>query len=173
MSNDDRNGRLATEVILKLFDTLKESSKDVKTSVEKQTDAIVHLSSLLKEGVTLDEIKKIIDEHNIHSGKHLDDIDTCAGTIEDNSTVILQVLKGLSKKVSTMIIVVVVTFALMAISYLFVSNSVETIIKNKIEESIKTEETYMYDPSHNELLEQIEKIKKQMEKLNQNKDAGE
>lgn len=156
---NEMDSRIPTELIVKLFDTLKESNKDVKITVDKQTDAIVHLSSLLKEGVTLDDLKKLIEEHHTHSGGHLDDIDTCTETIEDNSKTILGLLKSMSKRVNTMIIVVIITFSVMAISYLFVSNSVEHMIKNQIDESIHTEES-IFEDDHSNISKQIEEMRK-------------
>ena len=161
MTDNDTNGRVATEVVLKLFDTLRESSKDVRVSVEKQTDAIVHLSSLLKEGVTLDELKKIIDTHSEHSGKHLEDLDTCTESIQDNSGKILSLLKGMNKRVNIMIMIVAITFSLMTISYLYVSNSVEHMIKAQIEKSINEEEPIIYD-DHDDLKQQIEDLREEI-----------
>lgn len=155
---NEMDSRIPTELIVKLFDTLKESNKDVKATVDKQTDAIVHLSSLIKEGVKPEDLKKILEEHHLHSGKHLDDIDTCTETINDNSGKILTLLKGMTKKINTMILVVSITFGLMVISYLFVSNSVETMIKTQIDKSIQSEENAFYD-EHGDISKQIDEIR--------------
>ena len=71
-----------------------------------------------------------------------------------------------------MIIVVIVAFSLITISYLFVSSSVETIIKNKIKESISTEENYIYDPGHNKLSKQIQELREMIEKLHKEDTNG-
>jgi DNA-binding transcriptional MerR regulator len=166
------SSRIPMDLIIKLFDTLKESNTDLKANVNKQTDAIVHLSSLLKEGVTLDELKRILDEHNTHAGKHLDTIDTCTESIQDNSGKILSTLSRMGKRVNTMIIVVVVTFSLMAISYLFVSSSVENMIKTEIKKSVSTEESYIYDPGHNQITHQIDELRQMIENLRKDNKNG-
>jgi hypothetical protein len=155
----DIDSRIPSELILKLFDTLKEANKDVKITVDKQTDAIVHLSSLLKEGVKPDDIKKLLEDHHKHSGEHLDNIDTCTETINDNSSKILSLLKGMTKRINTMILIVLITFGLMTVAYLFVSNSVETMIKTQIDKSIHSEEN-IFEDEHSDISEQIEELRK-------------
>jgi hypothetical protein len=146
------------DLTIKLFDTLKESHSNVEKKLEKQTDAIVVLSDLLKLGVKPEEIKKVIEDHHTYSGEHLDNINTCTETINDNSSKILSLIKSLNKRVTTMILVVCITFSIMTISYLFVRSSVQSIVK----EAVKTEKIVKENATHNhtELSKQIEEIRK-------------
>jgi len=164
MSNEDTS-RITADLVLKLFDTLKDSNSHLKHSVEKQTDAIIHLTGLLKEGVKPSDLKKIIDEYNMHSSSHLDNIDTCTGTIKSKSDVILSLLKVLSKKINTMILVVSISAGLMTMAYFFVSNSVNNIVDKKIEYKIQKTEPNLTEKA---ILKQIEEIKKQIGTYHEN-----
>lgn len=161
MSNGEN--RIATDVVVKLFDTLKDANGHMQKSVEKQTEAIMHLTGLIKEGVQPDEIKKIIESHAKESGIKLDDLDTCTEAVHDRSEEIANLLKDkiipsikdLRKWVGTMILVVCVTFSVMTISYFFVKDNVETMINNKIESIEKIE-----NGSRTNIQKQIEELKR-------------
>ena len=159
MANDSR---IHTEVVLKLFDTLKDANDETKASINKQTEAIVFLSDMIRDSVKPEDVKAAIDEHHKHSGEHLDNIDTCTETIEDNSTKILGILKTLCKRVNTMILVVIISFSLMVVSYIFVRSAVEKIVNNRLDE-VQIESVDSGNHNHQELLDQIEKLRKELE----------
>lgn len=164
---NDLDSRIATDLIVKLFDTLKESNSHLKSSVEKQTEAIIHLTSFIKEGVKPEDIKKLIENHNVQADDAIDkinDIDTCTETIQDKSNVILELLGSLSKKVTTMITIVCIAFSLMVISYIFVSNSMDKMVYEKITKAINTQVPGT-DKNTRNILNEIENIRKEMQRL--------
>jgi len=78
--------------------------------MDKQTDAI---DSLVKEGVKNEELKEIIKEHSKKSeGK----------------------ISNIQSRINIMIACVIIAFAIIAISYLFVRSSIDTTIHGKIDQ---------------------------------------
>jgi ABC-type Na+ efflux pump permease subunit len=167
MANTVDTNRITTDLVVKLFDTLKESNSHLKSSVEKQTEAILHLTSFMKEGVKPDELKKIIETHDSNAAgaiTTLKDIDTCTETIQDKSNIILTLIEGLSKKVTTMITIVCIAFSLMVVSYIFVSNSMDKMVFEKITKVMETKMPAT-DKNTKNILTEIENIRKEMERL--------
>lgn len=156
--------KVTTEVVVKLFDTLRDSHKDVQNSVEKQTEALSHLNSLIKESVKPEDVRNLLIEHDRHQGEHLDNIDTCTETINDNSGKILSILKKLVNRVQTMILVVCVAFGLMTLSYFYVSSWVDNIITDKIG-IVESEYEEHRDMTHQELVDEIEMLRKEIREM--------
>lgn len=100
---------ISENIITKLFDTLRKSIDDNEKTLDKSVDTQIDTMNYLKP-----KIEKI----------------------DENTKKSLGLLKGLSKKVSTMIIVVVIAFALMTSAY-YIARSVHDISQHKIEQ--KTE----------------------------------
>jgi hypothetical protein len=192
MTDMDTN-RVTTDIVLKLFDTIRDSNLNLKTSVEKQTDAIVHftsllregvkpedikklvekqtdaiihLTSLIKEGVKPEEIKKIVEAHDSSTVSTLTKVDTCTETIQDKSNVILDILSVLNKRVMTMITIVCIAFSLMTVSYFVVSNSMDKMVYQKITKAIETQIPKTFsDKNANDIFREIESIRKEIKKF--------
>ena len=157
--NDEKN----IEVILKLFDQVKDSSDKGDRETEKLSMAIRDMmtNSLTPSHKELKEIstkiKERLDDHvkDLYSPIHdIKNIKIILEEIKKNTLILL-------RKIKTMIIVVVVAFALMVVSYLFVSNSVKNIVDEQInimkhEESYKDRDSLVYDKLK-KLMEKIEK----------------
>lgn len=94
---------LSENIITKLFDTLRKSIDDLDKSNEKTVDAQINTMSYLKP-----KIEKI----------------------EENTKEDLELTKMLSKKVSTMIIVVIVAFSLITSAY-FIARSLHDLSNKK------------------------------------------
>lgn len=167
MDTNLNRSRIDIELILTLFDTLKESNDKIGQQVEKQTDAIIRLSGFIKEGVQPEDLKKMLEEHNIHSGEHLDNIDTCTETVEKNTNNIENLLNKISGRIKTMITVVVAAFAVLMISFVvanfFVKATVEKEIAEKLEAVIDQDQDK--ELTNWELIQEIEKIRKQIEEM--------
>lgn len=149
--------KVNAELIIKLFDTLRDTDSQLIRRVEKETDALISM------GHNLDKIKSVIDEHAKYSNDTLRDLAVCSEESETKHKEILEIVKNTSKRVWTMIIVVGVAFSLMAVSYMVVRNSVETMINDKIRFS---------DPEHDKLVEQIKNLQDEVERLHKLQDKG-
>lgn len=122
-------------IVLKLFDTLKGSSDKTDKELEKLSLTIKELIEKQTIGPTrtdlshtLNKIQDCIDDNENVSIKYNSKIDN----IESNLNSINSILNSLYSKVKIMIVTVLVVFGLMAISYVFVNNSVEDMIKKQI-----------------------------------------
>jgi DNA-binding transcriptional MerR regulator len=141
MANDD----LRSGALLKLFDTLKESQDNLQHAVDRQSNTITTLTSYLKEGVQLAEIKKIIEEHDKEASEKLEDLDSCTGTIntksealEKSNATIISLLASLKSRTDKVLITIGVAFALVVMSYFFVKSNVDSMIDTKIKASSVT-----------------------------------
>lgn len=132
MMNNEANAAF----YLKLFEMLKDAQNGTQQTLNKQSDAIASLMSYLKEGVQLDEIKKMIEDHDKEAVTTLTEIDTCTEAINKRSESlelkIVGLLQTIKSRIDKTLIVITVVFSLMAISYLFVKNNVENMIDAKI-----------------------------------------
>lgn len=139
MANDD----FRSNATLKLFDILKESQDNIQHAVDRHTNAITTLTSYLKEGVQLGEIKKLIEEHEKETSSTLDEIDTCTGAIntkseslEKSNAGIMSLLATIKSRIDKVFIVVGVVMALLTLSYFVVRGNIEGIIDQKIKTSV-------------------------------------
>ena len=137
------------DLLLKLFDTLKDSMKDIHTAnhalLTNQNDIGNHI-----KGLPMEEVKQLLKDHAKESS---DDIDSCTETVESKSDTILNEIKIIKDKIKTMITVVSVAFALFTSAAL-----IGVIVYN-----IQKEEA----PSHSTLEQTLEDIKLENESLRQ------
>lgn len=138
----ENDSRVNTDLVIKLFDTLKESDSSLRYQVDKQTDAIVSLSNAVSA------IKA--------NSPKIDTIQNDAENTMKNTKSILEIVTGMSKSVKTMIIVVSVAFGLMTLAYFFVKSNVESMIDKKLQTTTELIE------ENKGLLEQIESLKNQL-----------
>ena len=124
------------DLLIKLFDTLKDSMKDQQTVhnalLTNQNDLGNHLKTL-----PIEEIKQILKDHTKDSS---DDIDSCTETVESKSDAILEEVKDIKGKIKNMILVVVVAVSLFGIALLIggiAFNNVEPKQETISHESIK------------------------------------
>ena len=124
------------DLLIKLFDTLKDSMKDQQTVhnalLTNQNDLGNHLKTL-----PIEEIKQILKDHTKDSS---DDIDSCTETVESKSDAILEEVKEIKGKIKNMILVVVVAVSLFGIALLIggiAFNNVEPKQETISHESIK------------------------------------
>jgi len=124
------------DLLIKLFDTLKDSMKDQQTVhnalLTNQNDLGNHLKTL-----PIEEIKQILKDHTKDSS---DDIDSCTETVESKSDAILEEVKEIKGKIKNMILAVVVAVSLFGIALLIggiAFNNVEPKQETISHESIK------------------------------------
>ena len=112
----------SSDIILKLFDTLKDSTDKNERTIQ----TLINQQQTLVDNVTrmpMNEIRQEIKEHVISAKKEREDISDKVDKVD--------------YKISKMIIVVLVTFTILSGSYLFVRSSIDsdhTKIKIDIEE---------------------------------------
>ena len=124
------------DLLLKLFDTLKDSLKDINIGnnalLTNQNDISNHI-----KGLPMEEVKQLLKDHSKESS---DDIDSCTETVESKSDAILEEVKEIKGKIKNMILAVVVAVSLFGIALLIggiAFNNVEPKQETISHESIK------------------------------------
>jgi len=117
------------DLLLKLFDTLKDSMKDQQTVHNALLTNQNDLGNYLKT-LPIEEIKLMLKEHTKESS---DEIESCTETVESKSDTILNEIKIIKDKIKTMIIIVMVTFSLFGMS-LLIAKIVDNHDKNEIKD---------------------------------------
>jgi len=131
-----------SELLMKLFDTLKETDQAMASKVEKQTDAIVTITH------SVESIKNTIGQHSGDTKSFGDNIKETKTTVN----LIWEKVRKMYKSVNTMIIVVTVAFSLMTVAYFVVKHGVDESTKQK-QERVDVEK----------LSNQIEELRKMIE----------
>ena len=123
------------EIILRLFDQIKESCNKSDREIEKLSLAIKELfnssSSPSHEDMAklIEKLQDCLDNHIKNTSDPIRDIEDSKDELSD----INKKISKLTKRVTTMITVVCVAFALMVISYMFVKNSITNTINNQMD----------------------------------------
>jgi len=132
------------EFVSKLFDTLKEASKDSNTSLQTLITQQQDLVSYVK-GLPVKELQVALKDHDTNSKN---EIDSCTETVETKTDSILTKVNLIDSKIGKMITVVLVTFALLVGTYVFVRTVVDIDTSN-----------------HGELEQKLESIEKSIKDL--------
>ena len=158
------------DLLIKLFDTLKESNKETTqishALLQNQNDISNYIKNL-----PMNEIKQLLKDHVKESSS---EIDSCTEIVEEKSDTILEEVKTISGKIKTMIIIVLVAFSLFSAAALIgviISKNDESkkgydklieAVNEAIDEKFRTfkEES---DRKDDEILKAIEKLHKQEE----------
>lgn len=145
------------DLLLKLFDTLKDSSKDTQQMCQAMLTNQTDISSFMKN-LPLAELKEMIKDHAKTSG---DDIGTCTETVESQTDAILKEVRQLKGRIKTMITVVIVAFSLFTIAGLIGVISYQTAEDTTPaypEEFYKPEEAeHQHERLRQEIIEAIRK----------------
>lgn len=171
MMNNEANAAF----YLKLFDMLKDAQLGTQQTLNKQSETITTLTSYLKEGVQLEEIKKIFEEHDKES---LSEIDSCTETINKRSVSIetafsikldsvMNILHVIKSRIDKMFIVVAVVVAVLAGSYFIVRASVEHMVDTKIS-TISSPPGYDTVSVDQQILKELKNIREDMKRLHPN-----
>ena len=136
------------DLLLKLFDTLKDASKETQqlchALLTNQNNITNYMGNL-----PMDELKMALRDHAKDSS---DEIGTCTETVETKTDNILSVVKTIDSKVGKMILVVLVSFSLFSIAFFmgkYTSGDADKFIE--WEEKIKSRQ----EAEHNKLIDAI------------------
>ena len=153
-------------LLIKLFDTLKDSSKDTQQMCQSMLSNQASISHYIKS-LPLDELKGLIKDHAKNSE---DDIGICKDAVEEKSDDILKEVKGMTGKVKTMITVVIVAFSLFTIAGLIgviAYESRKPKLNEHVDEFYRQEEA---DIRHDELKKEIiDSLKEELKKFEENR----
>lgn len=140
------------DILVKLFDTLKEASDETKKTskelIAQQQELVNHVKHL-----PIAELKDALKEHAKESSQ---DIDSCTETVETKTDTILEKVKGIENKVGRMILVVIVAFSILTGGYI--------IIRTLSETSGDT-----HDAEIHVIKKEVDEIKEMIEKLHNKK----
>jgi predicted PurR-regulated permease PerM len=143
------------EIIVKLFDTLKDSSdrtsEALRNLISQQNDLITHVKQL-----PVSDLKQALKDH---SDKTIDQFNSCNNSTERNTNSLLEKLRNIDNKMTKVLIVISVAFSLIAIAYFVVRSTTDT---SKLTKEIIEQVEGNQDKKHNEI---VEAIKKEIEKL--------
>ena len=150
------------EILVKLFDTLKEASDENKRTTQVLVSQQQELVNYIKT-LPIVDFKELLKEHATKSGT---DIDACTLKVETKTESILQKMRSIDGKITKMLIVITVFVGLLAVAY-FIARSTTDVeqIKNDITKEIDSEQK----KEHQAIIDTIEKaIKKYHENRNDN-----
>jgi hypothetical protein len=121
--------KISESVAIKLFDQVKYASDQTTNAVKDLTRVVGDLTKCIEKQPDLNDMSKICVNRG-YDCQH----------IKNNTDIIKNVVTKLTNKVSIMILTVVIVFGLIMTSYLFVRNSVENMINERVTEVHKTTE---------------------------------
>ena len=108
-------------ILVKLFETLKESSDRNEEATQKlilqQLEMVNHIKHL-----PIDDLREALKEHAKDSKKEIDD---CAGTVESTTFDIMELLRTINNKITKMVIVVIVAFSVVTGGYFLIRYAAE------------------------------------------------
>jgi len=130
-----------TDILLKLFDTLREQMRDMQRLSQALLDNQNSIGNYIRS-LPMEETRDLLQSHSKNS---TDEIGTCTETVEAQTDTILEEVKDLKGKVKTMIIVVVVAFTLFTFAIM---------IARLTDDEGGT--------SHQQLIEKIEELEKKL-----------
>jgi len=120
------------DILLKLFETLKESSDKNEEATQQlmvqQLELVGHIKYL-----PIEDLKQALKDHAKNSAEG---IDLCTETVKITSEDLMAEVKRLASKVNKMILVVLVTFTVLTTTYVFISDVVDHKVDHK-QESIE------------------------------------
>lgn len=148
-----------TDVLLKLFDTLKDEIKDLRSLshalLDNQNSFVNHISNL-----PMEETKKLLEDHSKDSS---DEIGTCTETVETTSEKIQKSVEGMTQKVDRMILVIKVAFALFGAAILIggiTFKYLDSVDKKVVEKQKTDEHEQLRQELRQDIKEALEEFKK-------------
>jgi len=161
----EENGKNTVNIglVQRLFDQLEKGMNKVDEGMSSLSQAIAEMLDVLRHSTTNDTVIERINETNRKIEPTISDVtkiyDKCKAHGDDIKSINTHLSK-LSMWVRTMIIVVLVTFSLLTISYYFTRSSIDNMVKkefvNAETRSHTTNKDYM------ELKTQLDEIKKEL-----------
>ena len=110
------------ELLIKLFDTLKDSSKETQQLCHTVLTNQQNIGNYIKT-LPMTDLKDALKEHSKDSSQ---DIGTCKDKVEATGIDLMKELKGMATKINRMILVVIVAFTIVTGGYLIMRSAVDT-----------------------------------------------
>lgn len=126
-----------TDILLKLFDTLKDASKETQQLCHTMLTNQANIGTYIKQ-LPMTDLKDALKEHSKEAS---DEIGVCTETVETTTDNILEKVKLIENRIGKMILVVIVAFTLFS-SALFVArymNKSDITAHEKLEKVITTQ----------------------------------
>jgi len=138
------------DLMVKLFDTLKQSSDKNEATlqklIEQQRSLIGHI-----EYLPIKDLQQALKEHNAHSSS---EINSCTETVNTTTNNILDKVKNIESKIARMIVVVLVASSVLGLAFLVGRLSLDTgSLEKKIEDRQQAE--------HKEIIDSVRKLVRQ------------
>lgn len=144
-------------ILVKLFETLKDSSDKNEETTQKLIVQQLELVSHIKH-LPIEDLNQALKDHAKDSAN---DIDACAETVEITGKDLMTEIKKVASKVNKMILVVLVTFAILTGTYVFISNVAD--YSKKVE--VQKKNTQKKQQNYKNMTDKItEEIRKEMKK---------
>jgi predicted PurR-regulated permease PerM len=142
-----------SEIIVKLFDTLKDSSdkttEALNNLISQQNELISHVNHL-----PIDDLKQALRDRSDQAAKDVE-----KSSID--SKTILEKLRDMDKKLSKVLIAIAVAFSIIAAAYIIVRSTTDTNkIINTVVKRIDQDQDQKHDRIINEIKKEIEKFHK-------------
>lgn len=156
------------DILLKLFDTLKDSSKESQQLLQALLTNQNNIGNYIKN-LPMEDLRQALKEHSNHSE---DKIGTCTDTVVTKSNYIIEEIKKIRNRIKIIVLVIGVTFTLFSAASLF--GIISYKIAEKKDEN-KRQEYTIYDDllkesqsrsEHEKLKDEIISIIKKEFKLN-------
>jgi len=145
------------DLLLKLFDTLKDQLKDIHTAFQALLTNQNNIGNYIRN-LPMEEVRQLLKDHTKDSS---DEIGTCKETVETKSDDILGAVDSMKERVDRMILIIKVAFALFGVAILIGGITYNYLGKHdqKVMEEQKQDE-------HKELKQELkEEFKKALEEF--------
>ena len=147
------------DLLIKLFDTLKDASKETQQLCHAMLTNQNNIGNFMKN-LPMNELKQALKDHSKES---TDEIGTCTETVETKTDNILERVKAIEGKIGKMILVVVVAFTLFG-SAIMIANFTNPHSQSQDRDTI-TELKKIIDEDKLRTDEVIEDLRKTIEEL--------
>jgi len=144
----------SSDLIMRLFDTVTMSVNKIDSEMVLLRNAVCDMINVLKTSTDNDEVIEYIKDNTDRFGPYMTKIDTICRKCEEydremnvnntNIKFIKDSIASVIKWVKLMIFVVVVTFSVMTVSYIFIEHSYE-VIKSKSDDVSKEDMKLLKD----------------------------
>lgn len=152
-----------------LFDTLKETSNENTSTIQKLVDQQIQLVNTV-QSLPISDLKKALDDHNRESS---DDINNCTETVESETKSILEKVNELNGKVKLMIGIVCASVVIMGLAYFVARFYVDSVDKQNVITTIEEELEQQQKSEHEKLRDEvIQAIRKEFKKENSEVDKS-
>jgi hypothetical protein len=153
------------DLLIKLFDTLKDSSKETQDLCRAMLTNQTKIGSAM-QGIPFDEIKSMLTDHAKESSRN---IDSCSETVSTKSEDIMEFLRAINAKITKMFIVFSVVVAVATGGYFLIRYAAETTTPPNWEEKLEEIEQHQQKEMEKKINDMMEELKKEINNLHPEK----